>query len=188
MTEQPQLVVFGGPNGSGKSTLYYAKFANYDLSDLEYVNPDEYTKDKGSEVEGGKAAIKRRYYLIENQQSLVTETTLSGNSILRLLDSAKKADYVITLIYLCTSTPQLNIERVSQRVTRSGHHVKSEDIIRRYHSSLKNLAVVAGKVSFAHIYSSDFGVKRLFSMVDGVARSREGVDLPGWVPATITVT
>ena len=85
------MVLFAGPNGSGKTTLYYEKFANGSLKGIEYVNPDEFAKNHGGDVVGGRLAITRRKELLNTQTSFITESTLAGRSALKLLEQAQNA-------------------------------------------------------------------------------------------------
>jgi len=179
------MVLFADPNGSGKTTLYYEKFANARLKGIEYINPDEYAKKHGGDMVGGRLAIKRRTELLKTQTSFVTESTLAGKSPLRLLDQAKKAGFQTTLIYIGTATPNLNITRVKQRARSGGHDVKSDDIIRRYHGSIANLASAISKADISHVYSSNAVTRRLFSARDGSLRARSAMVLSKWVPESI---
>jgi len=182
---KPELFIFAGPNGSGKTTLYYKRFANTRLKGIEYVNPDEYAKLHGGELAGGKEAVKRRKELINDMQSFVTETTLSGKGPIRLIEQASKAGFRITLIYIGSPSPNLNIERVKHRVARGGHHVKSDDIKRRYTDSLNNLQASIEKVATAHVFTTNAVTKRIFSTRAGNVRPRQGVKIPAWVPESL---
>ena len=101
-----QLIVFAGPNGSGKTTLYYKRFAQRSLRGIEYVNPDEFTRKHNSEISGGREALQRRNQLIAQKESFVTETTLSGNSALRLLAKANQAGYTTTCLLYTSPSPR----------------------------------------------------------------------------------
>ena len=183
MDQKPQMVLFAGPNGSGKSRLYQLKFAEKSLKGIEYVNPDVYAKKYGGDIQGGREAIKRRSELIASKTSFVSETTLSGNSALKLIDKANKAGFKTTLIYIGTSSPELNIKRVQLRVRQGGHDVPKEAIVRRYHDSMKNLVQAVQKSNVSHVFATVQGKnKRLISAKNGVVRPRESVKLPSWVP------
>lgn len=183
MDQKPQMVLFAGPNGSGKTRLYQLKFAEKSLKNIEYVNPDLLAQKYGSEIRGGREAIKRRNELIASKTSFVSESTLSGNSALKLIDKANKAGFKTTLIYIGTSSPELNIKRVQLRVSQGGHDVPKKAIVRRYHDSMKNLVQAVQKSNVSHVFATAQGTnKRLFSAKNGVVRPREGVKLPSWVP------
>jgi len=68
------------------------------------------------------------------------ETTLSGNTYLRMMKKAKELGYLVVLMYVGTTRVEINMQRVRFRVTRGGHDVPEEDQIRRYPRSLANAA------------------------------------------------
>ena len=51
---------------------------------------------------------------------------------------AKEKGYEIRGIYIFLDDPKLCVERVRYRVTKGGHDVSEEDIIRRYYRSKEN--------------------------------------------------
>jgi len=185
LPEKPLLVLFAGPNGSGKTTLYYDKFASRSLRGIEYVNPDEYNARLGGEATGSRETIRRRKELIANKSSFVTETTLTGNSALRLLKTAKTAGYRTVLIFVSTASPGVNMARVRERVIFGGHDVPRTIIERRYHKSIQNLPYAILIVNNAHVFASDSMTRRIFSAINGSVRPRQGVQLPQWVPARL---
>ena len=183
--KKPHLVLFAGPNGSGKTTLYYRQFSEKRLVNIEYVNTDEYSAELGSEVAGARKAILQRERLISNGTSFVTETTLAGRSALRLLSKAAAKVFVTTVIYVCTSSPDINIKRVARRVRAGGHDVPKDAIVRRYYDSLKNLHTAMRVANIAHAFSSDCVTTRMFSALRGRVSVRSKCGLPIWVPDTI---
>ena len=136
---KPHLVIFAGPNGSGKTTLYKEVLSQKSLKGIEYVNPDEYAIKYGSEVAGAKEALRHRSKLLRERKSFITETTLSGNSALKLMRKAKDAGYKVTLFYISTDNPKVNILSVKLRVATGGHDVPTDAIVRRHAASLENL-------------------------------------------------
>lgn len=182
---KPVMVLFAGPNGSGKTTLYYNYYANSKLKDIEYINPDEYAKNSGSEIAGARLALSRRKELLRNKESFVTESTLSGKSALNLIDSAKKAGFRVTLLYIATSDPETNIFRVKERVKKGGHNVPDKDIIRRYDSSIKNLPEAIRKANVSHVFSTNGDTTRIFSAKNGIVKPRKGKVLPRWLPQNL---
>lgn len=184
MEKKPQMVLFAGPNGSGKTRLYQMRFADKSLKDIEYINPDDYSKKYGSDLRGAREAIKRRNELIASRTSFVTESTLSGSSALKLIDKANMAGFKTSLIYVGTLNPTINVRRVKTRVMQGGHDVPKQAIVRRYHDSLKNLAAAVQRSNISHVFNSSDrgGTIRLFSAKNGYVRPREGKAMPSWVP------
>lgn len=180
---KPKLYVFAGPNGSGKSTLYENVLAGTTLKGIEYVNPDEYAKKHGSEVKGGRKAIQRRNELLKSGTSFVTETTLAGNSALKLMKTAKDAGYKITLYYIGTDNSKVNIRSVKDRVAKGGHDVPREAIVRRHTESLKNLPEAIKLANKTHVFHrGSKNIRRVFSAINGMVRPRKDVKPPQWVP------
>ena len=77
--------------------------------------------------------------LLASRQSFLVETTLSGNTYLKMMARAKAAGYLVVLLYVGTEDVEINLQRVRQRVRKGGHDVPEEDQRRRYPRSLANL-------------------------------------------------
>lgn len=105
----PQLILVAGLNGTGKSTFLKRHIEQNNLS-LEIINPDEV---------GGREALRLSKIFIYDQISFARETTLSGYTIQKLLDEARKASYKIYLIYLIVDLDEC-INRVNERVKKGG--------------------------------------------------------------------
>ena len=102
-----KLFILAGPNGSGKSTLYRKLIGKYKtLSKLPFVNPDDIAKEifgdflpNGSNesnqkmLRAGKEAIRRRKQFLHDGISFGFESTFSGNSEKKLIDSALQNGY-----------------------------------------------------------------------------------------------
>jgi predicted ABC-type ATPase len=55
------------------------------------------------------------------------------------MQEAKVNGFEFTMFYVGLGDYRLNIERVAVRVKNGGHHIASEDIMRRHETSLRNL-------------------------------------------------
>lgn len=135
------LYIISGANGSGKTT-FAKNFAK--LNDLYFINADEIAKELDSEnitkykIKAGKIFFSELKKNLESNKSFVIETTLSGKYLVEYIKQAKELDFTISLIYLFLETPDININRVKNRVLNGGHHIPQDDIIRRYYRS-KNM-------------------------------------------------
>lgn len=182
---QPTLTIIAGPNGSGKSTL--TRSIQQSLN-IPLIDPDaEARKIRPEEPElaavaAGKQAIKLARNYVGNNQSFAVETTLSGNTYLKMMRDAKRKGWQINLIYIGIDNVEVNIDRVAQRVAQGGHNVPIEDIRRRYKRSLENLPIALQLVDNASIYdnSTPAGHQNLLTIEDGTI-SRQVPELPQWL-------
>ena len=69
----------------------------------------------------------------------ISATTLAGGNAIRLIQNAKANGFEVTMFYVGLGDYRLNIERVANRVKNGGHHIPTEDIIRRHRTSIQNL-------------------------------------------------
>lgn len=141
--ETPNVVVLGGPNGAGKSTI--AKKAIRDgLGVLHYVNAD--TLGRGlSEFDSESMALKAGRIMLEHLKDLAKqrtdfafETTLASKTFAPWIRTLKEAGYKFHLLYLWLPSPDMAVDRVSDRVQRGGHNIPEETIRRRYQRGLDN--------------------------------------------------
>ncbi len=144
-THPPTLTVFAGPNGSGKTTLTNRLLTENRLGIL--VNADQIaerlaqvggklTATTEMQIQAAKAAEEMRWELLNQGASFTTETVMSDHSRwIRFFEAAHERGYLMSLIFVTTSDPAINIGRVSQRVRMGGHSVDTEKIISRYHKA-----------------------------------------------------
>ncbi|HEY4357672.1 MAG TPA: zeta toxin family protein [Acidobacteriaceae bacterium] len=141
---QPLLTILAGSNGSGKSTLTSSAREGFQLYPV--LDPDALAKSirntvsqDGSDIEAGKQMLRRAEELLEAGQSFTVETTLSGSTYLRMSVRAKEKGYRLAVIFVGTSSVEINLERVRARVLQGGHDVAEEDQRRRYPRTLANI-------------------------------------------------
>lgn len=140
----PQVVIIAGPNGAGKSTL--APFLLRDTFGLlEFVNADTISAGLSAfnaeavALDAGRVMLTRLRELATNKQSFAFESTLATRSYASWLSRLKRAGYEFHLLFLWLSSPELAIQRVSDRVHRGGHPVRESIVRRRYGRGLNNL-------------------------------------------------
>ena len=137
------LYIIAGANGSGKTTfaINFSKIEN-----LKFINADEIAKEYDpKDIQRYKVkAGKKFFYELENSlndnNSFIIETTLSGKYLIKVINEAKSKGFKINLVYLFLETKDENIYRVKNRVLNGGHDVPIEDIKRRYSRS-RNLFI-----------------------------------------------
>lgn len=132
------IQVFAGPNGSGKSTI---------ISEIPvigmYVNADEIQRQlKCTSLEAAQNAERVREFCLANGMDFTMETVLSTPRNIDLLRRAKDAGYYVIGFFVLTCHPDINVQRVSERVERGGHDVPEDKIRSRYERSLKNLPLL----------------------------------------------
>lgn len=76
---------------------------------------------------------------VSESKSFTFETTLSGVSYVKKIDSQKKKGYEIILYYFSLPSVEMAIDRVKARVAQGGHNIPKDVIKRRFDKSMKNL-------------------------------------------------
>ena len=143
----PRLRLNAGPNGSGKTTLTNKLRHKYEVPLGQYVNPDEIEltlhehepdPQKRSQLAQTIATGQREQWL----QMLVShsyESVMSHPSHLEYIKKANQLGFKCYLYYVCIADPDINVDRVDERVKLGGHPVPIEKIRSRYINSLKQL-------------------------------------------------
>lgn len=133
-----KLYIIAGANGSGKTT--FAKSFSQ-IHNLYFINADEIAKELDPEnitkhqVKAGRIFFQELNKRLEEKNSFVIETTLSGKYLVKYINKARANGFEIEMIYLFLENPETNITRVTHRVLNGGHHVPKNDIIRRFFRS-----------------------------------------------------
>jgi predicted ABC-type ATPase len=158
MQKKPEIIVFAGPNGSGKSTV--TRLANI----IEpYINADDIKKSSQcTDLEAAQKADSLRNELIDKHISFTFETVLSTDRNLKLLKRAKEQGYFIRCIYVLTSNPQINVQRIESRKLAGGHDVPTDKVLTRYDRALKLVPELIGICDVCHIYDNSELPFRIF--------------------------
>lgn len=142
--EEKHLYIISGPNGAGKTTASYSVLPKI-LQCREFVNADEIARGlspfnpESVAIEAGRLMLNRIGELLRRNESFSIETTLSTRSYFRLVEQAHQQGYEVTLLYFWLKSPKQAIERVAERVSKGGHNIPCEIIIRRYYEGIDNL-------------------------------------------------
>ena len=141
--QNPLMYVFAGNNGSGKSTF---RSLVIDKLGIEInIDPDAIARRLDPEnpelkrFAAGKLVIKTVRECIKEGKSFSIETTLAGKNAINQMNQAKENGYEISMFFLGLKEVSKNIERVALRVKNGGHHIPTEDILRRHTTSRDNL-------------------------------------------------
>jgi len=141
----PHLIVIAGPNGAGKSTL-----APHLLRDQfgidEFVNADTIAQGlsafapESAAIDAARIMLGRLKELSNKRRDFAFETTLATRSYARWLKSLRTDGYLVHVIFLWLSSPELAIERVRDRLRLGGHAIPEDIIRRRYARGIENLS------------------------------------------------
>lgn len=140
----PNLYIIAGCNGAGKTTASFTVLPEM-LNCDEFINADEIARGlspfnpEKSAIEASRLMLTKIDQLIKKQKDFAFETTLSSRSFIKTIETARKYNYQITLIFFWLDSVDLAIDRVKARVMEGGHHIPKDVIIRRYYSGIYNL-------------------------------------------------
>ena len=120
-----------------------------------------------------------RNKLIINQLSFTFESVMSHISKVELLINSKNKGFTNYLYFVGTISPEINIERVKNRVKKGGHPVPEDKIISRYYKSMENLFVASSLCKRCYFFDNSTESMRL------IAQTNERVttlsdSLPEW--------
>jgi predicted ABC-type ATPase len=162
----PTMYIIAGCNGAGKTTAAFSLLPEV-FKTVEFVNADEIARGispfnpEGVAFHAGRIMLERLNELIINQKDFAFETTLSGHTYLKFVEMAKAKEYTVILLFVYLSSVELAKERVAVRVSKGGHNIPGEVIIRRYFKGLKNFLSYGEKVNSWYIYDNS-GKEYLF--------------------------
>ncbi|MEP6795465.1 MAG: zeta toxin family protein [Saprospiraceae bacterium] len=94
-----------------------------------------------------------RENLIRQGKSFTFETVMSHKSKIEIMEYARSNGYKNYLYFIATDSPEINIERVRERVQKGGHPVDTQKINDRYFKSLK-LLKSAIALSYSLLFST----------------------------------
>jgi predicted ABC-type ATPase len=142
--QDKHLYIISGPNGAGKTTASYSVLPKI-LHCKEFVNADEIARGlspfnpESVAIEAGRLMLNRIKELLSRNESFSIETTLATRSYFRLIEKAHQQGYEVTLLYFWLKSPEQAMERVAERVSKGGHNIPQDIIVRRYYEGINNL-------------------------------------------------
>ena len=133
-----------GPNGSGKTTFAREYLRDSEIS--EYISADAIAERLVSrpedmdtvKIQAGRLFIQEIQGLIEAEKDFVVEVTLAGKGFARIISQLKRAGYTVAIVFVFLKSPETCVARVRNRVSAGGHHVPTEDVVRRFYRSKHN--------------------------------------------------
>jgi predicted ABC-type ATPase len=142
--QDKHLYIISGPNGAGKTTASYSVLPKI-LQCREFVNADEIARGlspfnpESVAIEAGRLMLSRIKDLLSRNESFSIETTLATRSYFRLIEKAHQQGYEVTLLFFWLKSPEQAKERVAERVSKGGHNIPQDIIVRRYYEGIDNL-------------------------------------------------
>ncbi|HHV6964737.1 TPA: hypothetical protein ACUMYQ_001807, partial [Haemophilus influenzae] len=112
-------------NGSGKSTLRsFNQDAVQIVIDSDHIamqiNPQN---QRLADIDAGRKAIELFRFAIKLHIDFSMELTLSGNSIIQRMKTAKENGFYVRLNYIGFDKVSINLDRVKARVKTGGHFI-----------------------------------------------------------------
>ena len=122
-----------------------------------------------------------RFSLLNTKKTFSFETVFSHSDKVSFIRISNKRGYRTYLYFVSTNSPEINIERVRQRVSEGGHEVPEDKIRKRYYRSLNNL-LPAMKLSYrTYIFdNSGKSLKLLAQVTPKKNLNIEAKHLPIW--------
>jgi predicted ABC-type ATPase len=139
----PTIYLIAGCNGAGKTT--FAKEFLPSVGVIRFLNADEIARGLSPfdpsvvAFKAGRILLSELRELIDRQETLALESTLSGKTYVRIFKEAKQRGYRIELHFVWIPDVREAIRRVRQRVIEGGHDVPVKDIKRRFARSIQHL-------------------------------------------------
>ena len=138
------VIIIAGPNGSGKTTFAAEYLRDSEVS--EYISADAIAErlvsrpeDMGSvKIQAGRIFIQEIQGLIEAEKDFAVEVTLSGKGFARIISQLKRVGWTVTIVFIFLKSAETCVARVRNRVRAGGHHVPTEDVVRRFYRSKHN--------------------------------------------------
>lgn len=188
--QRPTLCVVAGPNGSGKTSTTIQLLQNEWSDGSLYINPDNIAQEKYGDWNSPEAVIKAakdatclRYECLENKRDFVFETVFSSEEKFEFIKKAKEMGFFVRLFFVCTNSPEVNIQRVTQRFLNGGHEVPISKIISRYYKSLLNMGQAISFVDRSYVYDNTVENRMpqlLYRTVNGKLFKQYVKDIPQW--------
>ena len=156
----PNLYIIAGCNDAGKTTASFTILPDI-LDCQEFVNADNIAYGispfnvEGVAIEAGRIMLHRIEELLAEKADFAIETTLATRSYVSLVRRAQAIGYKVTLLYIWLNSPNLALQRVSERVSKGGHNIPSDVVERRYYNGISNFFLLFMPVCDAWIFADN---------------------------------
>lgn len=162
-SETKTVIVFAGPNGSGKSTINAKVLADPELGfQGVYINADdisktlkgEFASPRDQNIAAAIAAEELRLKCLAEGKSFAFETVMSTPEKVALMSQARSRGYDVHFVFVTTDDPEINVQRVANRVALGGHDVPADAIRSRYESAMRLLPVAIEQATSVLVYDN----------------------------------
>jgi len=122
-----------------------------------------------------------RSKLLEGRQSFTFETVMSSDDKIDFMLKARESGYRTYLYFVATEDPDININRVMNRVAAGGHPVPTEKIVQRYGRCLGLLSTAIAASNRAYIFdNSGTDLVLLAEVTNGTDLEFKVEEVPEW--------
>lgn len=195
------ITVIAGVNGAGKSSILGSWIR---AGGGDYFNPDEATRQLMKEnpslnldqanSDAWKLGRDQLAAAIAANTDYTFETTLGGNSICQLLLQAMDQGLDVNIGFCGLSSPELHIQRVSERVAKGGHDIPESKIRERWMGAIHNMCALIPGCKMVTVFDNSAEMvdgkpapKNLFSMDAGKFIVFPVADMPDWAKPLVAV-
>ena len=190
---KPVLWFVAGANGVGKTSFAFKHISAISGS-KSFVNLDEIARGLSpfdpelERMRAGRIALQILQDTLRandaTAKSLTVETTLSGRTHLKTIDTAHAAGWPVHILYFAVRTPEIALARIARRVSEGGHNVPEADARRRFARSLHNLPDYLQACDFWRVYDNNAPQPNTVAEGRQGCRSWQGEDWSG-LPETM---
>ena len=138
LTEMPEITIIAGSTGAGKSLMAGALMENLQYRNHQYYSFLEYIRPIVGDRENG---------FIQSNNQMMVETILTSNDQREYIADLINAGCKITMFFIGTNSPLVNINRVAKRVLLKGKDCEIDKIFSRY---FKSIASCIALMPFIH--------------------------------------
>ena len=183
----PRLVIVIGGNGAGKTTWVNR---HRDALPAQFYNADSIAagfgdwNDEARQREARQVVDRQIDRRLEAREDFGFESTYSGRSRPAVVERARTGDYEVTVVFIGTRSPEINVQRVAERMkTGTGHAVEPSEIRRRWRASQDNLARTFQAMSTLEIIDNSGADATTMLRVRNGRIVSEYTPAPPWVSA-----
>ena len=115
------------------------------------------------------------------KKTFTVETVMSARDKVELLQDARRRGYRTYLYFIATEAPEINVQRVKNRVADGGHDVPEAKVVERYHRSLGLLADAIRSTDRAYLFDTSADEPWFFAAItDGRTLDLKSGEIPTW--------